>query len=174
MTKEYIKLGIYTLILLFLQVVVMNNIRLFGYFVPIIYLYPLLFLPYQTKHWLTTLLGAVMGIALDLFMNTPGLNMASATLMGFIRNPILYHLTDDDLLEDSTKTILSPSLHTLRVWKYVFYILAMSLMHISSLMLLEAFSVSLFSRVIPHIVGSTIVSTILILLLEALSRRYRK
>lgn len=171
MTKEYIRFVILSLILLFIQVVVMNNIRLFSYFIPIIYLYPLLFLPYQSSRWMTTILGAILGFVMDIMMNTPGLNMASATLVGFVRNPILIHLTDDDVLEDSLTEVMRPSFYTLRIWKYGFYTLMMTLIHISSLMLLEAFSIQLFSKVIPHILGSTIVTIIIFFLFEALAKR---
>ena len=46
MNKHYFSYTLQSLLLLLLQVVVMNNIRLFGYLIPIIYLYPLIFLPY--------------------------------------------------------------------------------------------------------------------------------
>lgn len=172
MIREYIRFVLWSLVLLFLQVSVMNHIRLFGYCVPIIYLYPLLVLPYQVPRWLLTLLGSLIGLALDMAMNTPGLNMASAALVGFVRTPILYRLTDPQELENLS-TPLSPSIFVVQVSRYFLYFLIMLLIHIGSLFLLEAFSSRLFGQMLPYIIGSTFVTLLLLFIAEALSRRNR-
>lgn len=170
MGKHYIRYILQTVVLLLLQVVAMNNIRLFGYLIPIVYLYPLLILPYQAPRWLTTLLGAVTGLLMDMIMNTPGLNMAAATLTGYLRNPILFGLTEDNELEDLS-TPLRPSAYTVKFSKYLLYLFLMILIHIGSLLLLEAFSTQLFLMTLPHILGSTLITFVIIAIFEALAKR---
>lgn len=170
MNKHYFRYTIQTIMLLFLQVVVMNNIRLFGYLIPILYLYPLIFLPYKTPKWLTILLGALTGILMDMAMNTPGLNMASATLVGYLRNPLLFAFTDEQEIEDLSAPI-RPSIYTMKRGSYLLYMLLMVAIHISSLLLMEAFSSTLFLQMTPHILGSTLITYVLYGIFETLSKR---
>ncbi|MBR8702646.1 rod shape-determining protein MreD [Porphyromonas levii] len=170
MNKFYFRFIGQSALLLFLQLVVMNNIRLFGLFIPIIYLYPLLFLPYQTPRWLCTVFAAIAGLLMDMMMNTTGINMAAATLVGFIRQPLLFSLTEEQELDDLTAP-LRPSIYTLKLGKYVLYMLLLAFIHVASTMLLEAFSAKLFLRMLPHILGSTLITLIIYATFEALSKR---
>lgn len=170
MNKYYFRYTIQSLILLLLQVVVMNNIRLFGYLIPIVYLYPLIFLPYQAPRWLTTLLGTLVGVLMDTAMNTPGLNMASATLVGYLRNPLLFALTEHQAIEDLSAPI-RPSIYTMKRSKYLLFILLTTAIHITTLLLLEAFSSALFLQMVPHILGSILITCIIFAIFEAFSKR---
>lgn len=170
MNKYYFRFLVQTTLLLFIQIVVMNNVRLFGLLIPIIYLYPLLFLPYQTPRWLCTVFAAVPGLLMDMMMNTPGINMASATVVGFIRQPLLFALTEEQEL-DNLIVPLRPSIYTMKLSKYVLYMLLLAFVHVASMMLLEAFTAKLFMRMLPHILGSTVISVIIYATFEALSKR---
>lgn len=170
MNKYYIRFVAQTILLLFIQLVAMNNIRLFGYFIPIIYLYPLLFLPYQTPRWLCTLFAAIAGLLMDMMMNTPGINMASATAVGYFRQPFLFGLTEEQELDDLSAP-LRPSIYTMKLGKYILYMLLLAFIHILNIMLLEAFTTKLFLRMLPHILGSTVITLIIFGIFEALSKR---
>ena len=81
-------LGIVLLVLL--QVEVFNYIQLFRYATPSVYLFALLLFSVDTpKEWLT-LVGALIGLSVDLLSGTPGLHMAALTLVGFLRNYLLF------------------------------------------------------------------------------------
>lgn len=84
-TIKYITLFI---ILVLVQVLVLNRISLFGYGIPFVYIYFILKLPLGCNRSLTSFLGFLIGFTIDLFCNTPGLNAAAATLIGFISRPI--------------------------------------------------------------------------------------
>ena len=85
-------LGIVLLILL--QVEVFNYIQLFRYATPSVYLFALLLFSVDTpKEWLT-LVGALVGLSVDLLSGTPGLHMAALTLVGFLRNYLLAPVVD--------------------------------------------------------------------------------
>lgn len=74
---------------------------------------------------------------MDMAMNTPGLNMASATLVGYLRNPLLFAFTDEQEIEDLSAPI-RPSIYTMKRGSYLLYMLLMVAIHISSLLLMEA------------------------------------
>ncbi len=170
MTKAYIRFALWSIVLIFLQIIVMNNIRIFGYLLPVLYLYPLFVLPYQTPRWLTTLLASLIGLCMDMAMNTPGLNMSACTLVGFVRQPILFQLTEEEILE-GLSVPLSPSVYVVKVGRYILYFVLMVTTHVSALFLLEAFSVQLFRMTLPYILGSSIITLLLIFIIEALSKR---
>lgn len=150
-----------------IQAVVMNHIRLFNYFIPIIFLYPLLKLPIQAPRWSIIILSSLLGGAMDLLMNTPGLNMAVTTLIGLIRAPILLSFVDEDIMEEEGSIII-PSNHSLSIKKYQLYLVIMLTTQITALMLLEAFSTNIFLNLLPNILGSIFISYIIFLFLDLL------
>lgn len=164
MKTKYLSTVIQLLILVAIQVILLNHLRIYRYFMPIIYLYPLLKLPIRTDHMFQILLGAIVGIVVDLFMNTPGLNMFSATLVMYVRPRVLNLFLDDDL-EETDNAI--PSYQTMHAIKYIFSTFFIVLVHISSLYLLEACSVLLFTETLPYILGSTAISLPVYLILDS-------
>lgn len=166
MRRPYIIFFIQTIILIFIQAILLNHIRLFGYFTPIVYLFPLFKLPIQTPKWVSVILASLVGFFLDLLMNTPGLNMAVSSIIGLIRTPILRSLMDEELLEEEELVII-PSNTTLTIRKYQSYLILITFIHIALLMLMEAFSINIFRYVLPNILGSFIISYIIFLLFDA-------
>lgn len=173
MLNRYTRLFVVTAVLIFAQAVLLNHLRLFHYFLPIVYLYGFLKMPYQSERWIMTLCGALAGFVLDLLMNTPGLNMAATTVAIYLRNPILRGLISEETLDES-EGVLLPGISTLKPLPYLLYLLLTTLIHIAALMLFEALSVQLFVDVIPHIAGATAISTLLYLLFDTLSYRRKE
>ena len=75
--------------LLFLQVLVIDNIRLGYYIHPHIYVLFVLLLPFNIPNWQLLISGFLMGFAVDLFNGTPGLNAAATVCMAFIRPMVI-------------------------------------------------------------------------------------
>ncbi len=173
MARKYIITIIQLLFLVFVQVVFLNHLRLFTYFLPIVYLYPVFKLPIRTERWVTTLLGAFSGILLDAFMNTPGLNMAISTLVAYFRNPILNFILGDDI-DDREEDSPAPSFMSMKSYKYLLYLSSLTFIHVTGLLLTETFSLSLFDRTIPYVLGSTLISIPLMLIFDAFGRRVKR
>ncbi len=77
--------------LIFLQVVIINNIEL-NYFVsPILIVFFVLALPMNTPNWLLLIASFLMGLTLDAFMNTPGIASFSLVTTASLR-PILLRI----------------------------------------------------------------------------------
>lgn len=167
MSRHYWRFILQAALLLIIQAVVMNHIRLFNYFIPIIFLYPILKLPIQAPRWSIILLSALLGGSMDLLMNTPGLNMAVTALIGLIRAPILISFADEDLMEEEG-SIIVPTNSSLSIKNYQLYLLIMLTTQIATLMLLEAFSTNIFLNLLPSILGSVFISYIIYLFLDLL------
>ncbi|MBQ2878601.1 MAG: rod shape-determining protein MreD, partial [Bacteroidaceae bacterium] len=81
MTRTYL-IRIRNIILLILvQSLIFNRIHLFGYATAAVYLIFLLKLPRYTSRNELLLWAFIMGITIDLFGSTPGINAAAATLL---------------------------------------------------------------------------------------------
>lgn len=166
MKNSYISTTLLIVVLIFVQVLFLNNIRVFTYFIPLVYLYPILKLTARTAPWITILLGALIGFVVDMFMNTPGLNMAATTLVAYLRKPIIRVLFSDELEKEEEDFFLS--FYTVKGYKYLIYIFLLTLLHITSLLLLEAFSLSLYRQTLPYILGSIVISVPFMMVLDAL------
>lgn len=165
-SKYYISLTIQLVLLLFLQVIVLNNIRLFGYFLPILYLYPFLKMPIRMPQWSLTLIAFVAGIIMDMMMNTPGINCAAVTAAVYFREGIVRLLADEDDIDEGEDDDFIPSFRSMKVLRYLLYLLISLFIHIGSIMLLEAFSTRLFIGTVPYILGSVSISLILFIIFE--------
>lgn len=76
-------------LLILLQVLVFNQISLFGFATPFLYIYFLLKLPMGRNLFYVIIMGFLMGFIIDIFLNTPGVNAAATTLIATLRRPLL-------------------------------------------------------------------------------------
>ena len=77
------------LFLVFIQVLVFNNIQVSGLINPYIYVIFILLLPFETPKWAILGLAFLLGISVDLFTNTPGMHSTATVLMAFLRPYVL-------------------------------------------------------------------------------------
>ena len=62
------------------QILLLNNVQLFGYVQPLLYIWFLILLPNNTPKWLLMILGFSLGLTMDLFSTQLGFHTATATL----------------------------------------------------------------------------------------------
>lgn len=86
--------------LVLLQVLVLNRMHMNGYATPFFFIY--FILKYNSGVSRNTLMvwSFLLGLTVDIFSNTPGMNAAAATLLAFMREPILRLVTLRDSAED--------------------------------------------------------------------------
>ena len=171
MNGHYLRLVIWLPVLIFVQLVALNHLRIFEYFLPFLYIYPLLKMPYEAGRWTLILIAAVTGFVMDLLMNTPGLNMAATVLTMYCRKPLLTALISDDVLDDWDGEIV-PGAKTMKFLPYLLYLLVLTFVQVGVLLSLEGFSLGLFSLILPYILGGTVFSIVLYLLFDLFS--YKK
>ncbi len=77
------------ILLVLIQVVLINQIEVTVFLSPMIIVFFLIALPFNTPHWLLLLSSFVMGLTIDAFMNTPGITAFALVLVAFIRPLVL-------------------------------------------------------------------------------------
>lgn len=76
-------------ILLLLQVLILNNIKLYGFVNPYIYPLFIILLPLNLNQIKALFLAFTMGLSLDFFENTGGIHAASCLVIAYIRPLVL-------------------------------------------------------------------------------------
>lgn len=153
------------LVLVLLQVLVFNRIAILNYATPYIYIYLIIKLPITLNRNLLLLFGFLLGLIIDSFCNTPGINALATTTAAFMQQPLrhLLYSTDD----------YSTIIPNYQVLKSVFTKLTIItiLIHHTILIGIEAFSYINLFFVVLRIICSTLLTAILIFGLEGLSSK---
>ncbi len=161
--SSYIKYIIMFILLVLLQVLVLNRISIFGYGVPFVYIYFVLKLPIGINRSVTILLSFLIGLIVDIFCNTPGINAAATTLIGLLCRPIqsLFFMVDD--YDDQT-----PGLSLLG-GAFAKYAILMTIIHHIVLISIESFSYFNPQILLSRIGLSTLLTLVLIFAFEGFS-----
>ncbi len=153
------------LILGLVQIFVLNHICLFGCATPLIYVYFILSFPPTTPKWEVLVSSFLMGLFMDLFTNTPGVAAASATLLGFLQPQLLGLFSSKDSTEEITPTIKS-----LGLINFSYYVSTAVFIYCFILYSIEAFNFFNWGRVILSIFFSSILTILLIIVIENLRK----
>ena len=148
-----------------IQSLFLNHIHVFGVATPLLYVYlPLLF-HRSYPRWAQMLLCFIMGLAMDMFTNTPGLAAASLTFIGFIKTYLLelYLKREDD-------PDFQPSISSMGFGRYLSYAFFLTLIYCLLFFSLEAFSFTHWLLWIESVAGSLTLTLILILTIDSLRR----
>lgn len=148
-------------VLVLLQVLVINYIRLGGYVHPYIYMIFIMLLPFSTPKWQLLVLGFALGLTVDLFTGTLGLHAGATTLMAFCRPSIIKLVSGNQKFENITE----PNLGQLGGIWFFRYALCMVFIHHLALFFLESFSFRLIGQVMLRILLSVPVSIFLIMMI---------
>ncbi len=156
--------------LLFLQVLVIDNIRLGYYIHPCIYVLFIFLLPFNIEKWQLLLLGFIMGFSVDLFNGTPGLNAAATVFMAFVRPFVINGMTRRKDINPNDE----PSLNNMGISWFFIYSLLLLAIHNIVLFMLEAFSFKLINIVITQTLMSVFSSLMLIFIILLLFKKSNK
>lgn len=162
MTNLVIRNTIRFLFLVLLQVLILNHINLGGYTNPYLYIYFILLLPFATPRWILLVLAFFVGISIDLFTNTYGLNAAATVLMAFFRPFVI----SANSREPETDLGIQPSLRVQGFSWFFFYSFILVLIHHTALFYLEVFRFTEFFQTLLRVGTSTAFTMVLIFLGE--------
>ena len=146
--------------LLFLQVLIIDNIRLGNFIHPCVYVLYVMLLPFDSPKWRLMVNGFLIGFAVDLFNGTPGLNAAATVLMAYFRPNIISLTTRKSDIDGKTY----PSVDEMGLQWFFVYSILLLIIHNFTLFMLEAFSFRLFGLVLLEILLSVIISSLVIVL----------
>ncbi len=158
------------IILLLIQVLILNHIHFSGYINPYLYVLFILLLPFQTPHWLLLVAAFLMGISVDLFSNTPGMNAAASVFMAYIRPGVIRLLESGKNYEAG----MTPGIRDLGFRWFFSYSLILILAHHFLLFYLEIFRLSEFFTTFSRVVLSTIFTLILVIITQYLFHTGKK
>ena len=170
MTIIFLKnIGRFVFLILF-QVLILNNIQFSGYINPYFYIYFILLLPFETPRWLLMLSAFLLGISLDAFTNTFGLNAFACVLMAFVRPFVI------TTISTGTEFMIghSPSLKNQGVKWFAYYSVILVLVHHFALFYLEIFRFMEFFQTLLRVLLSSLFTLIIVFIAEYLTYPTKK
>ncbi len=165
--RNWLRFSFIFLLLVMLQVWILNTIHLFGLATPLFYSYFILKLPADTSRNSLVIIACSLGLVIDLFSNTMGFNMLACTVMGFSR----YYILDAFAPRDMAKSII-PSIETFGFRLFMRYAAILVVIHHVVLFTAESFIFFNIVMLVLKIVGSTILTLLLVLGTEQLKLNF--
>lgn len=166
MSIDIIKNLLVFIALCLVQVLVLNHINLFGCATPLLYVYFILMFRRGFPRWAVLLWSFMLGLCVDLFSNTPGVAASACTLTGLIQPGLLSLFITRDSPDD-----LEPGFSTLGTAKYVWYTVIGVLIYNILFFTTETFNFFNWQQWLLDIGGSTVLTTVLVMVIENLRRR---
>ncbi|MBR0181642.1 MAG: rod shape-determining protein MreD [Prevotella sp.] len=148
------------------QILFLNHIRLFGVATPMIYVLFVIIFHRNTPKWALLLWSFALGLAIDVFSNTPGLAAGSMTLIAIIQPYLLELFIPRDSIEE-----LRVSSTTLGLGKYIFFCTILIAIYCLVFYALEAFSFYNWIHWLTCAGSSALLTLILILSIETVRKK---
>lgn len=145
------------IVLVFVQVLILNNINLFGYINPYLYIYFILMYPLDENKGLLIFLGFLLGLSIDIFEDSGGVHAAACTFIAYIRPVVLKYSFGVSFEYNSIKIDKADFSEKLT------YITSLVFMHHFVMFSLEIFSINHILLLLKSTLFSGIFSIILII-----------
>jgi hypothetical protein len=158
-------------LLILIQYMLSNMAPLNGYVVPYMYFVFILWLPFSIKRGWLLVLAAIYGFAFDFLVLTPGIHASACIMIAYLR-PFLISL----LLarEVTALNYAEPSVTSMGFTAYVVYAIMLIFAHHITLVFLQWMTVGKFGYFFIKIISTTIISILLVAILEAVVSRKQK
>lgn len=145
------------------QVLICNNILLFGVAVPFIFIYFIIVLPLNTSLNLLLIISFLLGFTIDIFSDTMGLYSLSSLVLAALKKPVFYlYVPKDD------KFNIYPSISEMGWENYLKFILTLSALFCLMVFGIELFGFASFGRIIALSSESALFTIVLIITVDAL------
>ena len=148
------------LVVILFQVLVMDNVMINGYLIPQVYLLFMLLMPFETPRWMQLVSGFLLGMGIDLFLNTPGMHTFATVAVAFVRPYFLNLLAPRDGYEPDS----FPRIHYYGFLWFLKYTVIIVFIHHFILFYLEVFQLNDFLPTLLRVILSSILSTSTIVL----------
>ena len=116
--------------------------------------------------WGALLWSFSLGLTVDVLSNTPGVAAASLTLIGALQPYFMELFVQRDATDN-----LSPSIKSLGYGKFCFYAATLTLLYCTVFFTLEAFNFFNLSQWIAQIIGSTLITLVIIFTIESVRKK---
>jgi rod shape-determining protein MreD len=163
MTRETVLLTIRFVFLLLLQVLVLNNIHFLGYINPNLYLLFVFLYPLEKERGNFIFISFLLGLCVDFFSNSGGINAAATVCIAYLRLPLLKLILNKYDLDYKLFHLMSESL-----LKVFLFITLLTFVHHSLFYFLDYFSFKAVGMLAYKVITAsvfTIILSILVLIL---------
>lgn len=154
--------------LVFAQVTVFNYVNLFGFINPLIYIAWVMFFPFRKNISFLLIFSFLLGLSVDFFSDSGGINAAATLFIAFIRLPLLRII-----LKKSDFDYLLFNLRTISFSKALSFISLLTVIHHFVVFTLAYFSFKEFTSVITNTLLTSFFTILLIILGIALFTKKR-
>ncbi|MBF6627149.1 MAG: rod shape-determining protein MreD [Proteiniphilum sp.] len=152
-------------LLILLQVLLLNRISLFGLATPVLYGYFMLKLPRGRNLFYVIISAFLMGLIIDIFLNTPGMNAAAITIVAALRKPVMSLFFDKEEYDEFVPGIYTSGGPFVR---FTFFIV---FLHLTILFFIESFTLFNLMTTFLRIVTSAAITILLIITMDSLMYR---
>ena len=166
MNNSIVRNSLRFIILVLLQGVILHNVDINMYIHPMIYPLFILLLPIEINFYLSLILAFTIGISVDIFSSTFGLNASAAVFVAYIR-PLILKLVQP---RDGYENVEEPNMSSMgRLW-FVYYGGIMIALHHLWFFALEQFSIFSFFTILGKTLLSGIFSLLIMIIAQYLIR----
>ena len=149
--------------MLLLQVLILNNVHIAGYATPFLYVYLILKFESDTSRNVLMLWAFFLGLAIDIFSDTPGMNAAATVFLAFLR-PVLLRL----FVPRDTVDSIVPAVRTMGISPFLKYLSFSVLAHHAVLLSIEFFS---FAHLLLRILSSSVLTVACVMAVEGIRKK---
>lgn len=143
--------------LVLLQVLVLNHVFFFGYINPVLYILFVFFYPLEKEKSTFLILSFLLGLCIDFFSNSGGVNAAAILLIAYIRLPLLH------IIQNKTEfDYLLFNIKRLNFIQAIVYVLSLTFIHHTVLFILEFYKSQISFSIFSKIIITTLLSSLLI------------
>lgn len=152
------------IVMVLLQVLICNNILLFGVAVPFVFIFFILSLPLNVGLKSLMSLSFLLGFLVDIFSDTPGLDSLCCLLLSVVRKPVFYaYMPNEEKFLKAT-----PCISVMGWFNYIKYALTLSAFFCILIFGIELFSFIPIGRIIVMAASSTLFTLLCIIACDAL------
>ena len=164
MSKSIFQTLVLFVILAIVQVLVCNNISILNIATPFVFIYVIVRLPLTLHRNWVMLICFLVGLTIDVFGDTAGMNSLACTILGALRETVVkLYVPHDDEIADPV-----PSSKTLGPGAYIKYLMTMAFVYCFFVTFIEAFTLHDFLLSLYRVVGCTALTFVILLGIDAL------
>ncbi|WP_114749560.1 rod shape-determining protein MreD [Pleomorphovibrio marinus] len=168
--NNIIKYSFAFLAYLFVQVFILKDVVLFGYSFGLLYVFFLLTLPLEVGTVPLLLLGFGMGMAVDVFYDSLGINASATVLLAFARNPWIKANTPRGGYDD----YIPPTLHNMGLGWFTIYALPLISAHHFLFFYIDSLGTDFYLLIVSKALSSVLFTFVLGVVVQLLFYKKKK
>lgn len=152
-------------VLILFQVLLLNRIALFGFATPMLYIYYLIKLPINSNRFYVITSAFLMGLIIDVFLNTPGMNAAAITIVATFRPQIL-NLFYSKIESENHR----PGIYNFTA-SFIKFVIVVVVLHLLILFFIETITLFNLTTTLMRVGASSLLTSTIIFIVDALFAR---